>query len=227
MSGDTGRSGGGPDEARPGGTGPSETAASGNGPNGAGGSRLLVGACGAANVVNLPAYLMALRRLPGLQVRVVMTATAARFLPLRTVRLLSDAAYGEGEDDFDPGHARLAAWADRFIVLPATAHTLAQAAHGFAGSLLTATLLAHEGSAIFFPSMNAAMWRKPAVRRNVEQLRADGHHVAEPAMTPCWEIASGSVRTGPGLPSPAQVAGLIEQIMTRPHGTPAAEREAL
>jgi phosphopantothenoylcysteine synthetase/decarboxylase len=175
---------------------------------------LLVGACGAANVINLPGYLTALRGLPGLRVHVVMTSAAARLLPVATVRLVSEAAYGEGEANLDPGHVRLATWADRLIVLPATAHTLAEAAHGFAGSLLMATLLAHRRPAIFFPSMNAAMWDKPSVRRNVAQLRADGHHVADPVMAPCWEIASGSVRTGPGLPSPSQVAGIIEDIVT-------------
>ncbi|MFI6599557.1 flavoprotein [Nonomuraea sp. NPDC050536] len=177
------------------------------------GSRLLVGACGAANVMNLPGYLLELRRLPGVQVRVVMTASAARFLPARTVALVSDAVFCDGEHDFEPGHARLARWADRVIVLPATADVLAQAAHGFAGSLLTAALLAHEGAVIFFPSMNAAMWRKPSVQRNVAQLRADGHHIAGPVMTECWEIAGQDVRVGPGLPSPAQVAEIIGDIM--------------
>ncbi|MFC4531071.1 flavoprotein [Sphaerisporangium dianthi] len=227
MSGETGVLG----DAVKGGTNPPGDPVSGEtnlrGDPVSGETNLLVGACGAANVVNLPGYLMALRKLSGLKVHVVMTATAARFLPVETVRLLSDAAFGEGEGNFDPGHARLAAWADRFIVLPATAHTLAQAAHGFAGSLLTATLLAYEGSAIFFPSMNAVMWKKPAVQRNVAQLRADGHHVAEPVMTQCWEIAGASVRTGPGLPSPGQVAGLVEHIITLTRGAPAADREAL
>lgn len=163
--------------------------------------------------MNLPGYLLALRRLPGAQVRVVLTAGAARFLPARTVALISDAVFCEGEHDFEPGHARLARWADRFIVLPATAHVLARAAHGFSDSLLTAALLAHEGSVIFFPSMNAAMWHKPSVQRNVAQLRADGHHIAGPVMTECWEIAGQDVGIGPGLPSPAQVAGIVGDIM--------------
>jgi phosphopantothenoylcysteine synthetase/decarboxylase len=182
---------------------------------------LLVGVCGAANVINLPSYLIALRRLSGLRVQVVMTASARRLLPIETVQLVSDAAYGEGEGNIDPGHARLARWADRLIVLPATAHTLAQAAHGFAGSLLASTLLAHPRAVIFFPSMNAEMWHKPSVQRNVAQLRTDGHHIADPVMAPSWEIAGGSVRIGPGLPSPSQIAGLIEQIMT-PRMTDAA-----
>ncbi|MEV0390016.1 flavoprotein [Nonomuraea sp. NPDC050643] len=189
-----------------------------------GAKNLLIGACGAANVMNLPSYLLALRRLPALRVQVIMTATAATFLPPRTVRLVSDAVFCEGENNFDPGHARLARWADHFIVLPATAHVLAQAAQGCAGSLLTATLLAYQGAAIFFPSMNAAMWSKPPVQRNVLQLRADGHHIAGPVMTPCWEIAGESLRTGPGLPAPSQVAGIIEDIIM-PSGTAAVAGE--
>ena len=175
--------------------------------------KLLLGACGAANVINLPGYLMALRKLPGIRVHTVLTPAAARLLPLRTVRLVSDAAFDDEEGAFDPGHVALAAWADRILVLPATANTLAHAAHGLAGNLLTTTLLAHPGSVIYVPSMNARMWANPAVRRNVAQLRADGHHVAEPAMVPSWELASGTVRPGPGLPSPERIAALIGDIM--------------
>ena len=147
-------------------------------------------------------------------------------MPARTVRLVSDAVYCDGEDNFDPGHARLADWADHFIVLPATAHVLAQAAHGYAGSLLTATLLAYEGSAIFFPSMNTAMWRKPAVRRNVAQLKADGHRIAGPVMTRCWEIDGDGMRSGPGLPSPAQVAAIVRDIVMPPGANPEQDEEA-
>jgi phosphopantothenoylcysteine decarboxylase len=180
------------------------------------GRSLLVGACGAANVLNLPSYLQTLRQVPGLRVRVIMTPTATRFVPVRTVRLVSDAVFCDGEDNFEPGHARLADWADLFIVLPATAHVLAQAAQGYAGSLLTATLLAYEGSVIFFPSMNAAMWRKPAVQRNVAQLAADRHRIAGPVMTQCWEIDEDGMRPGLGLPSPSQVAAIIKDIVTTP-----------
>ncbi|KAB8194181.1 hypothetical protein FH608_018595 [Nonomuraea phyllanthi] len=179
-----------------------------------GGRRLLVGACGAANVVNLPGYLQALRWVPGLRVHVVMTATATRFLPVRTVRLVSEAVFCDGDDNFDPGHVGLADWADHVIVLPATAHVLAQVAQGYAGSLLTATLLAYEGKVIFFPSMNPAMWRKPAVQRNVAQLEADGHHIAGPVTTECWELDGGRMRPGLGLPTPPQVAAIIRDIVT-------------
>lgn len=190
------------------------------------GTCLLVGACGSANMLSLPLYLYALRALPDCRIHVVMTATAARILPPETVRLVSDAVFCDGVDNFDPGHVRIARWADQFVVLPATANTLGQAANGLAGNLVTSALLAYDRPAIFFPSMNELMWEKPSVRRNVETLRQDGHHVIDPEPTEGWEVASADFRTMPGLPPPAVVAQLVLAIGLRagrinePTGTP-------
>lgn len=170
---------------------------------------LLIGVCGAANVLSLPRYLHALRAIPDCRIRVVMTSTAASILPAATVGLVADEVYRDGTDNIDPGHVRLARWADQYVILPATANLLGQAANGLAGNLVATTLLAFDGPTIIFPSMNAAMWEKASVRRNVEQLRADGHQVIEPSPVECWEIASAGFRTEPGLPSPSTVAQLV------------------
>jgi len=59
-------------------------------------------------------------------------------------------------------------------VAPATANILAKAAHGIGDDLLSTVLLSFNGPVIMAPAMNAEMWCKPAVQRNVEQIRADG-----------------------------------------------------
>ena len=56
-------------------------------------------------------------------------------------------------------------------VAPATANFLAKAACGLADDLLSTILLAFDGPVIMAPAMNCQMWRKPAVQRNVAQLR--------------------------------------------------------
>lgn len=173
------------------------------------GLKVLVAACGAANMMNLPRYLIALRALPDCRVHVVMTEAATRLLPVATVRLMSDAVFCDGPDSFDPGHVRLARWPDRLVVLPATANKLGEVANGLGGDLVATLLLAYEGSAIFFPSMNQAMWARPSVRRNVEQLRADGHQVVDPVLGKAWEIASASYRVIAGLPEPETVTRLV------------------
>jgi phosphopantothenoylcysteine synthetase/decarboxylase len=173
---------------------------------------LLVGVCGAGAVLVMPEYLMYLQSRRQWRIRVVMTPTAARILPPATVRLVCEAVFCDGDDNFAPGHVGLASWSDHIIVLPATAHVLGQAAHGLAGNLLGSTLLASEHAVMFFPSMNRRMWEQSSVQRNVAQLRSDGHFVVEPVMKSCWEIATSTFKVGPGLPPPAFVAQLVDEL---------------
>jgi phosphopantothenoylcysteine synthetase/decarboxylase len=184
--------------------------------NGDGRSNLLVGACGAGALLVLPDYLMSLQATASWHIRVVMTPAATRILPPATVRLACEDVYCDGPDSFSPGHVQLASWADHFILLPATAHTLARAACGLADDLLCTVLLAYERPAIFFPSMNLRMWQQPSVQRNVRQLQADGHRVVPPVMKSCWEFASASFRTGPALPGPDTVAQSIWESVSAP-----------
>jgi phosphopantothenoylcysteine decarboxylase len=66
-------------------------------------------------------------------------------------------------------------------IAPATANFLAKTAHGAADDLLSTLLLAFTGPVLVAPAMNTQMWSKPAVQRNVEQLRADGLIIVDPA----------------------------------------------
>ena len=63
---------------------------------------------------------------------------------------------------------------------PATANILAKAACGLADDLLSTILLAFGGPVLMAPAMNSLMWAKPAVQRNVAQLRADGVVLIDP-----------------------------------------------
>jgi phosphopantothenoylcysteine decarboxylase/phosphopantothenate--cysteine ligase len=47
--------------------------------------------------------------------------------------------------------------------------------------LLTSTVMAARCPVVVVPAANAAMWEKPAVQRNVRQLREDGYDVVQPA----------------------------------------------
>ncbi|WP_299530391.1 flavoprotein [uncultured Streptomyces sp.] len=177
--------------------------------------RLLIGVCGSANVLAVPQYLMALRTGlgPGVEIRMAMTRSAAVLVPAATMRLLCRDVTCDGEDELTTGHVAPAVWADRFVVLPATANMLGQAAHGLASGLLSSALLAHERPVLFFPSMNSLMWERPAVRRNVARLRADGHAVVDPVLAPAWQIAAGEVRKDLGLPPPTTVTAVIREFL--------------
>ncbi|WP_329134480.1 hypothetical protein OG552_19070 [Streptomyces sp. NBC_01476] len=180
--------------------------------------RVLIGVCGSGNVLALPQYLLALRSGLDADIRVVMTRSAAALLPAPTVRLVCEQVYCDGQDELTAGHVSLAVWADRFVVLPATANMLGQAAHGLASGLLSSALLAHERPVLFFPSMNRRMWERPPVRRNVAQLRADGHVVAEPVPVAAWQIATQDVQENCGLPPPPTVAAMVGEFCRLPLG---------
>ncbi|MCD0484758.1 hypothetical protein LO771_20765 [Streptacidiphilus sp. ASG 303] len=186
--------------------------APGDGAAAPGARRLLVGVCGSGNVLSLPAYLLALRSGDDVEIRAVMTRSAAAILPAAALRLICDEVYCDGVDELAAGHVGLAMWAERFVVLPATANMLGQAAHGLASGLLSSALLAYERPAVFFPCMNRRMWEQPSVRRNVAQLRADGHVVVEPVPVRGWEIATRSMQTNVGLRPPAAVAAMVGEL---------------
>ncbi|TDP92910.1 methyltransferase [Labedaea rhizosphaerae] len=163
--------------------------------------RLLVGACGSISVVKLPAQLTALRAL-GADVKVVLTGSAASFLPVGTVRRFADVVT-------DDDHVSLARWADLFVVLPCTANTLAAIAQGLTPNSVSTIAIAHRRPLLLFPAMNADMWAAPSVTRNVETLRADGHTVIDPVPAPVYEVASGQVVDGIAPPPVDQVVALV------------------
>jgi phosphopantothenoylcysteine decarboxylase/phosphopantothenate--cysteine ligase len=169
--------------------------------------RLLVGAGGSIAILTLPAYLQAFRQLGVAEISVVLTRSAAALLPAGTLRHICEAAWTD--DEPGPGHVALARWADAVIVLPATANLLASAAQGAAPQLLSTILLAAPPPVTLAPMMNPDMWRSAPVRRNVAQLRADGHRVLDPIPGTMFEVASRQLRPGLVLPPP-------EQFLTAP-----------
>lgn len=120
----------------------------------------------------------------GAGVTAVLTRNARRFVGAATFAALTGRPVAARS--FDPAafplgaHIELAARADLVVVAPASADLLAQAASGAADDLLTTLLLCAECPVLLAPAMNAAMWAKPAVQRNVSQLTADGCTIVQP-----------------------------------------------
>lgn len=120
----------------------------------------------------------------GNSVSVVMTRSARKFVGPATFRALTGRAviteiFDRRNFPLGP-HIELAQQADLLCVAPATADFMAKAAHGLADDLLSTLLLSFTGPVLLAPAMNADMWAKPAVQRNLAQLRCDGLHIADP-----------------------------------------------
>ncbi len=134
-------------------------------------------------------------RAEGAHVRVVMTPAAREFVGERTFQALSGERVWRDwqDDDTAMEHIELARWADRILVAPATADTLAKLAHGRADDLLSAICLASERPVAVAPAMNQAMWSNPATQENLDTIKRRGLDVWGPAE---GEQACGE--TGPG-----------------------------
>ncbi len=146
----------------------------------------------------------------GARVTVVMTAAAEKFIGATTFEALTNRPCYR--DMFEPQehhrgeHIGLAQRAELMIVAPATADFLAQTAHGLAGNLLSTLTLVRTCPLLVAPAMNADMWAKPAVQRNVAQLRADGIEFVEPGSG--W-LSCGQV--GPGrMAEPSEILAAIQ-----------------
>lgn len=163
----------------------------------------------------------------GASVRPVMTAAAQEFVtPLAVGALAADKVFEalfSREDEQDVGHIRLARETDLVLVAPATADFIGKMALGLADDLASTILLATREKVLIAPAMNPAMWRHPAVRRNVETLRQSDVHMIGPM--PGEMAESGEAGLG-RMAEPLDIATAVEALLDdRPQ--PLAGRSAL
>lgn len=152
----------------------------------------------------------------GYGVSVVMTAAAREFIGPATFAALTGRPVLERifDDRQHPlgAHIELAQRGGLLCVAPATANLLAKAAGGLADDLLSTLYLSFTGVVLMAPAMNCEMWDKPAVQRNVAQLRRDGVHFVDP------EEGWLSCRTrGVGrMAAPEKIFETIGQLLEKP-----------
>jgi phosphopantothenoylcysteine decarboxylase len=133
----------------------------------------------------------------GAGVTVVTTAAAEKFVGPATFAALTGrpvARHVFDEQQFPLGaHIMLAERAEMLVVAPASADFLAKAAHGLADDLLATLYFAFTGRVLMAPAMNTAMWEKPAVQRNIAQLRDDGVQFVDPesGWLSCRQVGAG------------------------------------
>ena len=114
----------------------------------------------------------------GHEVFVVMTQDATEFISALTLQTLSKnpvmTTFFDEKESWRPGHIELADRASLLLIAPATAHIIAELAHGFAGHPLAAIALATRAPILVAPAMNGKMWAHSATVENVEKLKARG-----------------------------------------------------
>ncbi len=151
----------------------------------------------------------------GAKVTAVLTESARQFIGAATFEALTGRPVPAGmfgDSHFPLGaHIELARRAEIICIAPATANFLAQAAGGLAHDLLSTIYLAARGPVLMAPAMNAEMWQKPAVQRNVAQLRADGVVMIDPeeGWLSCRDVGAGR------MAAPETIRAVIEAALAK------------
>jgi phosphopantothenoylcysteine decarboxylase/phosphopantothenate--cysteine ligase len=178
------------------------------------GHEVVVGVTGGIAAYKTAAVVSQLVQL-GVSVTVVLTESAERFVGKATFAALTGRAVAtEVFDDsqFPLGaHITLAQRAQLLCVAPATASFFAKCATGLADDLLSTLYLSFRGPVLMAPAMNAEMWEKAVVQRNVRQLVADGVEVIDPeeGWLSCRESGVGR------MASPERIVQEIQQRLTK------------
>jgi phosphopantothenoylcysteine decarboxylase/phosphopantothenate--cysteine ligase len=151
----------------------------------------------------------------GAVVDVTLSETARRFVGPATFEALTKRpVHG---DVFEPwtetsyGHITLGRETDAIIVSPATAHTIARLAHGFADDMLGAAVLSAAAPLLIVPAMEHAMYHHPATQANLATLRERGAVQVGPER---GRLASGEEGDG-RLPSTETIIGALRMTLGR------------
>ncbi|WP_213034922.1 bifunctional phosphopantothenoylcysteine decarboxylase/phosphopantothenate--cysteine ligase CoaBC [Candidatus Nitrotoga fabula] len=134
----------------------------------------------------------------GIQVQVVMTDAACRFITPATMQALSGKPvftelWQDNHATNQMDHINLGRTTNAILIAPASADFIAKLAHGLADDLLSTVCLARDCPLIVAPAMNRKMWENPAMQRNLKQLETDGITILGPAsgIQACGEEGMG------------------------------------
>ncbi|MDL1970803.1 MAG: bifunctional phosphopantothenoylcysteine decarboxylase/phosphopantothenate--cysteine ligase CoaBC [Candidatus Desulfofervidaceae bacterium] len=169
---------------------------------------ILIGITGSIAAYRIPDLIRLLQG-QGAEVKVILTKGAQAFItPLTFAALTRNQVYTD-IFEFYPEHPvihlDLGAWADAFVIAPASANILAKLAQGIADDLLTSTVLGCKKPVLICPAMNTNMYFNAAVQANIARLREFGMDVMTPAQ---GKLACGVEGAG-RLPD---VQGILEKI---------------
>lgn len=135
----------------------------------------------------------------GYQIEVMMSESATRFVtPVCIQSLTKRKVYVDTFNDENPAiitHVDIVKDADLFMVVPASAHTIAKLAYGMADNMLTSAFLAATCPKLIAPAMNVHMYENPITQKNMQLLKETGVVFVEPisGLLACGDTGNGKL----------------------------------
>ncbi|MBI4227034.1 MAG: hypothetical protein HY600_02030 [Candidatus Omnitrophica bacterium] len=176
---------------------------------------VVIGVTGSIACYKACEVVSALRKLPGAEVRVVMTRDATRFVSPMTFQTLSGhPVYHDlfdAPEEWDLLHTSLAAAAAVVAICPATMNILGKLAHGLCDDLVTGVVFATKAPVLLVPAMHREMYAHPTTRRNLAALKQCGYECVGPVH---GALACGVVGMG-HMAEPETVVQAIRRTLAR------------
>lgn len=159
----------------------------------------------------------------GAEVKVIMTPAATRIVSPLTLSVLSkneviinmfpDRDNWETAEKVEHStwHINLGAWADVFIIAPATANSIAKIEAGICDNFLLSTVLAARCPVILSPTMDVDMYRNKITQRNIISLKSKGFIIINPVE---GELASGLYGEGK-MPEPEDLFDFTKKFLLK------------
>ncbi|MGI5920288.1 MAG: bifunctional phosphopantothenoylcysteine decarboxylase/phosphopantothenate--cysteine ligase CoaBC [Syntrophomonadaceae bacterium] len=121
-----------------------------------------------------------------IDVIVIMTENATRFITPLTFKTLSDhevlTDLWSQSQEYKVQHIGVAEQLDLLVIAPATANFIAKMANGIADDLLSTVAVANTAPVLVVPAMNDNMYKNPVVQDNIRKLQKYGCHFLEPGV---------------------------------------------
>jgi len=161
--------------------------------------QVLVGVTGSIACYRACDLVSQLTKERGVNVQVVMTKEATRFVsPLTFQTLSGNKVYAdlfEAPEEWDLLHTSLSARTDLAVVCPATLNLIGKMAGGIADDLLTCILFATRAPVLVVPAMNCGMYEHPVTQENIRRLKGHGVEFVGPihGRMACREVGLGHI----------------------------------
>ncbi len=160
---------------------------------------LVIGVTGSIASYKTCDVVSTLRKEAGVNLHVVMTAQATRFVsPLTFQTLSGNRVYSdlfELPEEWDLLHTALSSKADLVLVCPATMNVIGKIAHGICDDLVTSVVFATKAPILLVPAMNKGMYEHAVTQENISRLKKWGYEFVGPIRgeLACRQVGMGHI----------------------------------
>ena len=178
------------------------------------GKRIVVGITGGIAAYKTIEFIRLLRKAE-VEVRVVLTPAAAKFVTPLTLQAISGNAVAQSlldpQAELAMGHIELAKWGDALVIAPASADFIARMTVGMANDLLSTICLATDAPIFLVPAMNQQMFRQSITQENLTALSARGVQLIGPnsGFQACGDVGAGR------MSEPAEIFTALSDFFTQ------------